>query len=106
MAANIDLAKEFVKGLSFEEFSVDTKTLYAVIRCLEIISEASRRLPSELLQRHPDIPWIQIARAGNIYRHEYNDVREKMIWTTIHGSLDPLEAVVRQELARLNDGQA
>jgi uncharacterized protein with HEPN domain len=42
---------------------------YAVIRSLEIISEASRRLSDELKARHPGIPWREMAAAGNFYRH-------------------------------------
>ena len=45
IAHNITLARRFVEGMSFEAFSADERTLYAVTRCLEIISEASRRLP-------------------------------------------------------------
>jgi len=43
-------------------------------RCLEIISEASRRLPSSLKERHPSIDWKRMAGAGNVYRHDYEDV--------------------------------
>jgi uncharacterized protein with HEPN domain len=101
IATNIELARKFVEGMSFDEFRTDLKTLYAVIRCLEIISEASRRLPPEFQQRHPHIPWVQIARAGNIYRHEYKDVRERMIWQTVQHSLEALLVVVEKELADL-----
>jgi uncharacterized protein with HEPN domain len=45
-----------------------------VTRCLEIISEASRRLPDGLKARHPAIAWKEMAGAGNIYRHDYEDV--------------------------------
>ena len=74
IAYNIDLARHFVEGLSFEVFASDERTVYAVTRCLEIISEASRRLPESLMARHPDVPWSRIAGAGNIYRHDYEDV--------------------------------
>jgi uncharacterized protein with HEPN domain len=80
-----------------------SRSLYAVIRCLEIISEASRRLPPELLHRHPEIPWLQIARAGNIYRHEYKEVRERMIWETVQRSLEPLLSAVEKEFADLGE---
>jgi uncharacterized protein with HEPN domain len=76
--------------------------VYAVIRCLEIISEASRRLPLELKERHPHIPWKQIADAGNLYRHAYKDVRDEIIWQTVQSALDGLEVAVRDELAELN----
>ena len=50
---NIDLATQFVAGIDYEAFRDDTRTVYAVTRCLEIISEASRRLPDEMKTRHP-----------------------------------------------------
>jgi uncharacterized protein with HEPN domain len=50
---HIDLAMQFVLGLDREAFKADIRTVYAVTRCLEIISEASRRLPEEMKARHP-----------------------------------------------------
>jgi uncharacterized protein with HEPN domain len=52
---NIQAIVEFTAGMSFEVYSRDRKTVYAVTRALEIISEASRRLPEALKQRHPTI---------------------------------------------------
>jgi uncharacterized protein with HEPN domain len=50
---------------------------------LEVISEASRRLPDELRRRHPEFDWAAIAAAGNIYRHEYEVIDEALIWHTV-----------------------
>jgi uncharacterized protein with HEPN domain len=99
MQYHIDLATEFVAGLSYEAFRDDTRTLYAVTRCLEIISEASRRVPAELKKRYPSIAWKHIAGAGNIYRHDYEDVSAKLIWDTVQLALSPLRDVVGRELA-------
>lgn len=99
---NIDLARSFVKGLTFSEFRRDIRTVYAATRCLEVISEASRRLPQALKLRHPDIPWSDIAGAGNIYRHDYEDVLDETIWHTIQNALVPLRAVVERELGSLS----
>ena len=66
MTRQIRLAQSFVEGSSFEGFQADRRTVYAVIRCLEIISEASRRLPDELKARHPEVPWAGMAGG----RHE------------------------------------
>jgi uncharacterized protein with HEPN domain len=63
---NIDAIESFTAGLDFAAFRADRKTVYAVVRALEIISEASRRLPSELLDRYPEIDWVAVAAAGNI----------------------------------------
>jgi uncharacterized protein with HEPN domain len=72
---HIDLAANFSAGFNRVSFTHDIKTVYAVTRCLEIISEASRRLPNDVKARHPAIGWRQIAGAGNVYRHDYETSR-------------------------------
>ena len=67
---HIAMAEGFVARLTFVAFEDSNLHVYAVTRCLEVISEASRRLPAVLKDRHPAIPWKNIAAAGNIYRHE------------------------------------
>jgi|HubBroStandDraft_1064217.scaffolds.fasta_scaffold1100621_1 uncharacterized protein with HEPN domain len=52
---NIGLIRDFVSGLSFEAFCADRRTFYAVTRGIEIISEAARRLPAEMRERHSDL---------------------------------------------------
>jgi uncharacterized protein with HEPN domain len=99
---NIELARSFVAGLSFNDFQTDQRTVYAVVRCLEIISEASCRLPVDLKERHPEMPWTDMAGAGSIYRHDYQDVRDILVWHTIEQNLEPLRIVVVSELERLS----
>lgn len=99
IAHNIQLARRFVADSELASFMHDERTIYAVTRCLEIISEASRRLPEELRQRHGHLPWVQIAGAGNVYRHDYEDVLPQILWNTVHEGLDELERVVLAELA-------
>jgi uncharacterized protein with HEPN domain len=101
---NVELARAFISGFTFTTFQADQRTSYATARCLEIISEASRRLPTELKNRHPNIPWGDIAALGNVYRHDYERVRDDIMWRTVQHSLDPLLAVVEQELGRLSAG--
>jgi uncharacterized protein with HEPN domain len=98
---NIELARSFVTGMNYEQFLKDQKSVYAVVRCLEIVSEASRRLPDELKARHAHIPWTDIAAAGNVYRHGYQLVRDDLLWETVHEGLPPLLVAVGEELARI-----
>jgi uncharacterized protein with HEPN domain len=98
---HIDLAIEFTGGRDRDAFTADLRTVYAVTRCLEIISEASRRLPDDLKTRHPAIAWKQMAAAGNVYRHNYEDVAARFVWETVQQALPPLRAVVEEEVARL-----
>ena len=95
---NIARAMRIVDGLDLDAFLADDKTFYAATRCLEIISEASRRLPSAFKARFPEIPWKEVAGAGSIYRHSYENVQERRIWATIHEALPQLRAVVDAEL--------
>jgi len=100
---NIVLAENFTAGLAYDAFKEDTLRLYAVIRCLEIISEASRRLPDDLKARHPSIAWQRMAGAGSVYRHAYEDVAPSFVWVVLQDHLPPLRIVVEQELAALGD---
>jgi uncharacterized protein with HEPN domain len=99
---HIDLAAHFVTGLDDKAFLADARTIYAVIRCLEVISEASRRLPADLKARHPSIPWKNIAGAGNIYRHDYEDVAAQYIWDTVERALPPLRVIIQSEIEKLS----
>src|SRR5690349_18752516 len=91
---HIDLAATFVEGLDREMFKTDLRAFYAVTRCLEIISEASRRLSPDLKARHPAISWKQMADAGNVYRHDYEDVVAQLVWDTVQQSLPSLKVVI------------
>ena len=95
---NGKLACEFVAGLTYEEFERDRRTFYAVTRALEIISEAARRLPPELQERHPGLPWRAIMGVGNIFRHNYDNVAERQVWRTVRESLPSLLAVIAEEI--------
>src|SRR5713226_6237552 len=97
---DIALAANFSAGFDRASFTHDVKTVYAVTRCLEIISEASRRLPDDLKARHPAIGWKQMAGAGNVYRHDYEDVAAEFVWETVERALQPFRALIETELKR------
>ena len=96
---NIILVGDFIRGMDHAGFEEDLKTFYATTRALEIISEASRRLPDQLKDRHPFIPWREMRDAGNIYRHGYEEVAISTVWSTAVHRLAPLLAVVEEELS-------
>lgn len=72
----------------------------AVERNIEIISEASRRLPNELKEKHPQILCHEIAAIGNILRHGYDIVDHEVLWKVATRDLAPLkraiEAMIRE----------
>lgn len=98
---NVDAIGVFTAGMDFASFTADRKTVYAVVRALEIVSEASRRLPAELKERNSEIDWIAVAAAGNVYRHEYEGVDENLIWHTVRHDLGALRNAAAVELKHL-----
>ena len=100
MLHHIDLAEGFARGRTFASLrGNDLMALYAITRCLEIISEASRRLTDDLKGRHVQMPWREMAAAGNFYRHNYEDVLPNRVWKTLREDLPPLRAMIEQELS-------
>jgi uncharacterized protein with HEPN domain len=76
------------------ELAVDLTRRYAAERCIEIISEASRRIPDEWKSRHPAIPWSDIAGIRNVLRHNYEEVNLQIIVKLRNQPLEDLAAAV------------
>jgi uncharacterized protein with HEPN domain len=55
-------------------------------------------LPDDLKTRHPEVQWREIAGAGNIYRHNYENVAPRLVWETVKSGLTPLKIAAEREL--------
>lgn len=95
----------YLAGVTKEAFAQHPMVRDAVLRNLEVISEASRRLSSDLKERHPNIPWTGIAGAGNVYRHEYDDVDVETVWETPTAGLVLIRDLIAFESANSKDGE-
>ena len=91
----IDGIEKHTAGKSLEDFKEDWLLRLAVQRALEIISEASRHLPEELLALAPDVPWKQIHGIGNVLRHEYHKIADDVIWAVLERHLEQLAAAIQ-----------
>lgn len=91
---NIERVQSEASGQSFADFQRDWKLRFAVQRAIEIISEASRRLPADLKATRPEIPWPSIAGMGNLLRHEYQSISDKVIWEVVQRDLPLLKTAV------------
>ena len=94
---------EFTKSLTIEEFKKDKKAVYAVIRCLEVIGEASKQIPSKIKKHHEQIPWEDIEAMRNKLIHEYFGADVEIVWQTIQEDLRPLESVIEEIKKVLTD---
>jgi len=71
---------DYTKGLSFEDFIDDSKTVDAVIRNFEIIGEAANLLPENLKDGYPDIDWHRIRGFRNRIVHDYFGIDYSIVW--------------------------
>jgi uncharacterized protein with HEPN domain len=74
----IERVQGLLSGKTFADFQRDWALSFAAQRAIEIISEASRRLPEELKAAHPEIHWRRVAGIGNVLRHEYQSISDKV----------------------------
>lgn len=88
-----------IAGKALHEYSSDWLLKHAVERGIEIISEAARRVPPSVQSNRPDIPWKQIMAVGNLLRHNYDRIVDRIIYEIVARDLPPLKAAVSQILA-------
>ncbi|HVN91316.1 MAG TPA: HepT-like ribonuclease domain-containing protein [Candidatus Binataceae bacterium] len=79
----ITIVREEIERISMDVLETDRRKRWLVEQGIEIISEASRRLPVALKERHPEIPWPKVAGIGNILRHEYQRVAHDLLWHVV-----------------------
>jgi uncharacterized protein with HEPN domain len=99
----IDGASETIGGVDFETFQSVFYMSRTVERCVEIVSEATRHIPEDFKFRHPEIAWSQIAGIGNVLRHDYDSVDQRIIWEIATKHFLQLRAVVLELKAQLSE---
>jgi uncharacterized protein with HEPN domain len=101
MLDNIERIRRWTEGLTIEAYRANPMLRDAVERCLERISEASRRLPDEAKASQPKIPWRKVADIGNVLRHEYDDVADTEVWRIVVDDLRTLRDAVQAMIGTL-----
>lgn len=91
-------ADRFIEGMEFADFKADEKTVFAVIRALEIIGEASKRIPQAIRRKYPDIPWREMAGMRDKISHEYFGVDIRRVFDTVRENLPAVRKSVSQVL--------
>jgi uncharacterized protein with HEPN domain len=91
--------EEFVQGMDYAAYLLDSKTQAAVERKLLIVSEAAIRLGEAAPALCPSIDWKDVRGLGNRIRHEYQSIQDEMIWKIVKDDLPPLKAAVEAALA-------
>lgn len=99
----IEKIEKYVKGLTFDEFARDTKTIDAVIRNFEIIGEATKHIPEEVRQKYPDVPWRDMAGMRDKLAHEYFGIMLEIVWKTIKKRLPELKPLIKELLKKMSE---
>ncbi len=89
-------ARQFVGGMSCEEFVEHKMAVNATIRSLEMLGEACRRLPRTWRVRHSQVPWQDIAGMRDRLIHDYGNVNYSIVWHTVTEMLAPLETTLEE----------
>ncbi len=91
----------FVSGVSFDTFSSNREKILAVVKLLEIIGEAVKKIPSDRREYYPDIAWKSIAGMKDVMVHEYWQIDVAVVWATVQHSLPSLKQVIVIELGEM-----
>ena len=92
----IEKVERFTQGMDMEEFIEDEKTVFAVVRALEIIGEAAKKIPVQVRGRYPDVPWQEMAGIRDKLIYEYFGVKLEVVWNTVEKDLPELKIFIAE----------
>ncbi|MFQ5714852.1 MAG: DUF86 domain-containing protein [Candidatus Scalinduaceae bacterium] len=93
-------AKRFIAGMSYDDFTKDDKTIFAVIRSLEIIGEATKNIPEDFREQNPEIPWKDMAGIRDVLIHDYFGVDKETVWLTVKKKILQVMPLIEQLLEK------
>ena len=98
-------AQSFVQGMDFDAFQKDEKTVWAVLKALEIIGEATKNIPAIMRNKYPDIPWREIAGMRDKMSHDYFGVSLLRVFETVNEDLPALCSALARILKDIEEAR-
>jgi uncharacterized protein with HEPN domain len=98
IANAIEEVDEFMRDLTFDDFSEKTQAVRAVAMDFIVIGEAAKHLPLEVRKNYPQIPWGKVIGMRNILTHDYPQTDTEIIWKTAKKRLPELKVVIQEML--------
>jgi uncharacterized protein with HEPN domain len=94
-----DFLVEAGRDLTLERFQKDATLQRAFVRSLEVIGEATKKLPEEYRSNHPQVEWRSLARMRDRLIHGYFSVDLGLVWEVVQQRIPPLQQAIRRILA-------
>ncbi len=83
--------REFTEGLSYDDFKDDMKTVFAVMRCFQVIGEAAKKVPDHVREQYPAVPWRKMTGFRDKIVHDYDEIDLPFLWRTAQDQLPEAE---------------
>lgn len=83
--------REIFSIYDYEGLIEEEKSLYAIVRCFEIIGEAVKNIPEETKEKYCQIPWKDMAGMRDKLIHEYFGIDCEILWETIKHKIPELK---------------
>jgi uncharacterized protein with HEPN domain len=97
----IKRVEEITTGRTLKDFEAGWQLQWLVQRAIEIVSEASRAIPEELTNMRPEIEWRKVRGIGNVLRHDYEGLSDRIIWNVVLDELPRLKKAIQAIVDRI-----
>lgn len=97
----MERAEEFVGTMNYEEFANDNKTNFAVVRCIEIMGEATKHIPELLRQSYPEVPWRDMAGMRDKITHFYFGINLERVWAVVKEDIPQIKPYIKKILENI-----
>ncbi len=91
--------------MSYDAFAADEKTAFAVVRALEIVGAAARRIPQDVCDRNPEVPWRSMAGIRDKLIHDYTSVNLEIVWKTVMEDLPGLVPQIERIIQAVSEAK-